>query len=265
MKEKKIYVENCGIIENTRIAEDIYLLAFTSNNISKEALCGQFVNIKIPGDNSLILRRPISIYDTKDGSVSVIYSVVGKGTKIMAELKQGDFVEVLGPLGQGFKINPDKEALIVGGGCGIPPLYFLAKELKKKDIKMSIFLGFSSKEKIILIDELNSLTKSIHFSTDDGSVGNKGNVIELLKEKKASGYIYSCGPHGLLIALQKYANDNKLLGQASLEERMGCGFGVCLGCAFKTKGGEFKYVCKDGPVFDLSDIAFDVKAKTSCG
>jgi len=241
------------IIENLKVNSGIYKISFIDKYIADNARPGMFVNIKIPLDSSMILRRPFSIYDVNGEKVSVIYSVVGKGTEVLSHINEGDEIDVIGPLGNGFKLER-KTAYLIGGGCGTPPLYFLGKVLKSKGIPVYTFLGFSGKNKVILTDEFEKISMNTCYSTDDGSAGEAGNVIQILKNYNIDGVIYACGPKGFLSALKELCIERSIPAQVSLEEVMGCGFGVCLGCAVKDFGGSYKYVCKDGPVFDIFEV-----------
>lgn len=247
-------IKKVTITENVQIAESQFCMTFQDKLIADLLKPGQFINVKIPEDSSLILRRPFSIFNVEKETVSMVYMVVGKGSKALSHLKPGWEVEILGPLGNGFTPVAGKAAYIVGGGCGTPPVHFLAKNLKNAGYTVHAFLGFSKKEKVILLDDFRLVSDSVHFSTDDGSAGEKGNVISMLEKQKPDGAFYACGPAPLLSALKKYCTERNLPLQVSVEERMGCGFGVCLGCAIKTPDNTFKYVCKDGPVFEAKDV-----------
>ena len=247
-------IKSVKIIENTFVAESQYKMTFRDEQIAQSLIPGQFINVKIPDDSSLILRRPFSIFDVEKDIVSMIYMVVGKGSKALSHLESGREIEILGPLGNGFSPVSGKTAYIVGGGCGTPPVYFLAKRLRQSGYTVHAFLGFSKKEKVILVDEFKKAAESVHFSTDDGSAGEKGSVINMLEKENPDGVFYSCGPVPLLSALKTFCHERNLPVQVSVEERMGCGFGVCLGCAIKTPDGSFKYVCKDGPVFNAEEV-----------
>jgi dihydroorotate dehydrogenase electron transfer subunit len=251
-------VELMKVIENKALTNDIYKMIIHGKNVKLMNKPGQFVAIKID-DESLILRRPISIseIDKKNNYFTIIYRVVGKGTELLINKKPGDNINIFGPLGNGFNIdniNKDKTVLIVGGGIGIPPLYELAKGLKKKNIKVITVLGFNSHQDIFYEKEFKELNET-YISTIDGSYGYKGNVIDLIDSKNINfDYIYACGPKGMLKAIDdKYRNIKK--GYLSLEEKMACGVGACTGCICKISGkDEYKRVCKDGPIFALGEM-----------
>lgn len=256
--ETKKARESCKIIKHNEIAAGIFEMVVATTDIPKEAKAGQFVNIYCKSDARL-LPRPISIceVDTKEHWLKLVYAVVGNGTKEISKLKVGEEIDVLGPLGNGYSIKEDsKVSLLVGGGVGTPPLVELAKQIKGKKM---IYLGFRTEP--YLVEELKKYG-DVYVATDDGSVGHKGNVIELMNKTRATGdVIYSCGPSPMLSAVKDWANEKGIEAWLSLEERMGCGFGACVGCVFKIKadnenGFTYKKVCKDGPVFDAKEVLF---------
>ncbi|WP_105616666.1 dihydroorotate dehydrogenase electron transfer subunit [Vallitalea okinawensis] len=239
------------------IAKDIYRIIIEAPHVAKEAKAGQFVNLYCQ-DGEKLLPRPISICEINkdEGIITLVYAVVGSGTKAFSQIKKGDTVSILGPLGNGFPMDSDEGInIIVGGGVGTPPLLQLVKELKGDN---HVFLGFRSEP--YLIQELKKYA-TVHVATDDGQVGYKGSAIDLLKESKIKGNrVYGCGPKPMLRALQEWALENNIEGYLSLEERMGCGFGACVGCVCKIKrdkGIQHKRVCHDGPVFTVQEVIFD--------
>ena len=233
------------IVENTPIAPKTFKLVLSGEGIVE----GEFVNISIPG---YYLRRPLSVCDKEEGQFTVIYKVVGEGTKVLSEMPVGASLEVLTGLGRGF--DPDayqEEALLVGGGLGVPPLFLLAKELKARGKKVTAVLGFNRADEIILASEFRNLCDEVMVSTVDGSVGVKGFVTDALKVLKPTyDYFYTCGP---MVMMKAVCAALKKRGEASLEERMGCGAGFCYGCSIQTKKGP-RRVCKDGPVFKKEDL-----------
>ena len=233
------------IVENTPIAPKTFKLVLSGEGIVE----GEFVNISIPG---YYLRRPLSVCDKEEGQFTVIYKVVGEGTKVLSEMPVGASLEVLTGLGRGF--DPDayqEEALLVGGGLGVPPLFLLAKELKARGKKVTAVLGFNRADEIILASEFRNLCDEVMVSTVDGSVGVKGFVTDALKVLKPTyDYFYTCGP---MVMMKAVCAALKKRGEASLEERMGCGAGFCYGCSIQTKKGPQR-VCKDGPVFKKEDL-----------
>jgi dihydroorotate dehydrogenase electron transfer subunit len=218
---------------------------------------GQFLNLYCRHKGRL-LPRPISVceIDKKKGLLCLVYAILGDGTKEFASYKTGESIEIMGPFGNGFNLNKNSdEHLIIGGGVGIPPMVELCKQLKGKK---NIVVGF--RDNPYLIDRLQKYGK-VYVTTDDGSVGFKGHVVELMEQKKLRGNIYACGPTPMLKGIQAFADKYNLEASLSLEERMGCGFGGCVGCVTKiianTKAGyTYKKVCKDGPVFDAKEILF---------
>ncbi|MBQ8172422.1 MAG: dihydroorotate dehydrogenase electron transfer subunit [Mailhella sp.] len=212
---------------------------------------GQFVEISLEG---FFLRRPISICDYDDSSITIIYKVVGQGTDAMTRLKAGDTLDLLTGLGNGFDPAKSGEApLLVGGGVGVPPLYNLAKKLLAAGKKVNVILGFNKAEEIFYAEEFKALGANVTVTTVDGSVGVKGFVTNALPE--SISFVYTCGPLPMLKALYKATGD--ISGEYSLEERMGCGFGACMGCSIMTREGA-KRVCKDGPIFQKEVLEWQI-------
>ena len=231
------------INSNIKIAKDVYkmVLEGDSSDITKP---GQFINIAIEG---LYLRRPISVCDYDDRSITIIYKVVGKGTQKMSEMPTGKKLDILTGLGNGFSVeNCAGRPLLVGGGVGVPPLYRLAKELDNP----IVVLGFNSKDDVFYVDEFKKITNDVYVSTADGTYGEKGFVTDIIKKLDNYSYTYSCGPEPMLKALYDCTS---VSGEYSFEERMGCGFGACMGCSCKTKYGN-KRICKEGPVLLKEEI-----------
>jgi len=208
---------------------------------------GQFVNIALDG---LFLRRPISVCDWKDETLTLLYKVVGKGTAQMAAMEAGETLDVLTCLGNGFDLSAASvKPLLVGGGIGVAPMYYLAEKLIGQGKSVSVILGFNKADEIIFKEEFEALGAKVVIATADGSVGVKGFVTDALGEVDYD-FFYACGPMPMLRALEGRVTTD---GQVSLEERMGCGTGICMGCTCKTLLGA-KRVCKDGPVFNRRDI-----------
>ncbi len=207
---------------------------------------GQFVNIRLDG---LFLRRPISVCDCEDGRLRLIYKVVGHGTAQMAAMQPGGSLDLLTGLGNGYDLTMAGEApLLIGGGVGVPPLYLLAKKLREQGRAVTAVLGFNRADEIILKDEFEALGCQVRISTLDGSVGTKGFVTDALPERMSS--IFTCGPEPMLKAVFRAT---ECPAQFSFEERMGCGFGACMGCSCKTVTG-YKRICTDGPVLVREEI-----------
>ena len=235
------------ITQNVSLTETVYRMTLKGD--TEGIFCGQFVNIKI---DELFLRRPISVYNVEDGFLTIVYKVVGEGTEKLKEMKCGEKLDVLTGLGNGYSLDSDLEnALLIGGGVGVPPLYYLAKELLKKGKKVYAILGFNTKSEVFAEDDFKALGIDVTVTTADGSYGKKGFVTDALPD--FDYYYYTCGPEPMLKAVYKNAKGD---GQFSFEERMGCGFGACMGCSHKTVKG-FKRVCKDGPVFKKEEILWE--------
>ena len=233
------------IKENTPLTENVYKMML-AGDVSGITAPGQFINLKLDG---FYLRRPISVYDTDEGSVTIIYKVVGDGTEAMSKYEAGKVLDVLVGLGNGFDtaVSGDKP-VVIGGGVGVPPMFKLAKELIKEGKKVTAILGFNTAKEIFAAEEFVKIGCDVKVTTVDGSVGTKGFVTDALDFDYT--YTYCCGPEPMLKAVY---NKSATSGQYSFEERMGCGFGACMGCTCKTKYGN-KRICKDGPVLVKEEI-----------
>ena len=235
------------IRENTMIAPDVYHLRL-DGDASAFTAPGQFLNIKLEG---FFLRRPISVLDWDDTGVSVIYRILGRGTDALSKLAAGTKLDVLTGLGNGFDLRQAGHApLLVGGGVGLPPLYRLAREFTEAGVHTAALFGFRSREDIILADAFRELGTEVTVTTADGSTGIKGMVTDALPLPGSYSYVYACGPSAMLRALSGVISED---AQFSLEERMGCGFGACMGCTIVTASGP-KRVCRDGPVFKRKEL-----------
>jgi dihydroorotate dehydrogenase electron transfer subunit len=270
---KEIYIGE--ISGNEEIQEDCFLMKVKVASYFENPLPGQFVMIRIAGLNDPFLSRPISIYSFSRGknycSLELLYRVMGKGTQILAGLIKGSQVEIHGPLGNGFEIQTVKKNIVfIAGGIGIAPLSLLIEILcRRADCSpsaMTVYLGFQGASAVVGLDKLKKLCCDIAVCTDDGTLGTKGFVTQIFQKdmKKFSSdntSIYACGPKEMLKSLAKILNKSKFNCQVSLEERMACGTGACMGCAVAVKDekGAFVYkrVCADGPVFNLADIIWD--------
>ncbi len=250
-------VEKGVVVKNEKITEGIYDLEIKLPEIAALASCGQFVEV-YPDNGVNLLARPISICEIKGDIIRLVFQVVGKGTKIFSELKAGESIRVLGPCGNGYPLIRAKKYILAGGGIGVPPLLETAKQLKDKG-EVQVFLGFRSGG--FLIKDFEDLGVKVHIATDDGSAGFKGNVVGLMESIDAEGeVIYSCGPKIMLKYLAKYGEGKGIPTYVSMEERMACGIGACVGCVLKIKNGdgyENKKVCKDGPVFDSREVIWE--------
>jgi len=232
--------------KNSLIAENTYLMQL-KGDISAIKNPGQFVNIALDG---FYLRRPISVCDAENDMLTIIYKAVGKGTKLMSGFTGGEVLDVLTGLGNGYDmlLSGDKP-LLIGGGAGIPPLYMLAKKLTEQGKKVSVIMGFNKQSEVYFKEEFEKLGADVYITTVDGSVGIKGFVTDAMKDIDYT-YFYTCGPEPMLKAVY---NNSETEGQMSFEERMGCGFGGCMGCTCETKYGN-KRICKDGPVLKKEEV-----------
>ena len=235
------------IQSNERLTDSVYKMVLSGDTGAIERP-GQFVNIQLDG---LYLRRPISVCDFEDGKLTIIYKVVGKGTEQMSWMDIGAKLDILTGLGNGYftEFSGDKPVLI-GGGVGVPPLYNLAKTLIKEGKAPTVIIGFNTASEIFYKEEFEALGVPVLVATADGSVGVKGFVTDALKQVEGYTHIYTCGPEPMLKAIY---NATEVDGSFSFEERMGCGFGACMGCSCKTKYGN-KRICKDGPVLLREEI-----------
>ena len=233
------------ITENVPLTDSVYRMTLTGEGL-EEQKPGRFVNIRLDG---LFLRRPISVYDSEPGRLTVIYKTVGKGTRQMAEMRPGTTLNVLTGLGNGYDLGKAGETpLLLGGGVGVPPLYLLAKQLTAAGKKVHAVLGFNTAEEVFGEEAFKALGCEVTVTTADGSYGVKGFVTDALPESYS--YFYTCGPEPMLRAVYRAANTS---GQFSFEERMGCGFGACMGCSCRTITG-YKRICREGPVLEKEEI-----------
>lgn len=236
------------ISENSKIAPGVFKMILKGNTGAFTAP-GQFLNIKIDG---LFLRRPISLCDLNGDALTIIYKVVGKGTEVLSGMKAGEVLDILTGLGNGYDMTLSGDRpLLIGGGVGVPPMYLLAKRLREQNKEVSVILGFNTVSELFFEDEFKKLGCRVFVTTADGSYGVKGFVTDALTGDYT--YVYSCGPEPMLKALYRTI---KTSGQFSFEERMGCGFGACMGCTCKTITG-YKRICKDGPVLKKEEILWE--------
>ena len=234
--------------ENRKIAKNVYKLRLHGDTAAITAP-GQFVNLKIEG---CYLRRPLSVCDTEGEELTLLYKVVGRGTEILSKIPEGRELDTLTGLGNGFDLSVNtKRPLLVGGGVGVPPLYKLAKDLLAKGAKPTAVLGFNQAEEVFYREEFEALGVQVVLMTADGSAGRKGFVTDAIGDLSYD-YFYTCGPEPMFRALEKVV---KGPGEYSFEERMGCGFGACMGCSCKTKYGA-KRICKEGPVLKREEIVW---------
>ena len=234
------------IKSNKQLTDSIFEMVLIGDTSSITAP-GQFINIKVDG---FYLRRPISICDYDDTTITIIYKVVGDGTEVMSKMNTGDKLDILCGLGNGFDTTKSMDKpVVIGGGVGVPPMYNLCKKLIAEGKNVTVILGFNKKDEIFYENEFKQLGADVKVTTVDGSYGIKGFVTDALKDTDYS-YFYTCGPMPMFKAIESVATTS---GQYSFEERMGCGFGACMGCSCKTKYGN-KRICKDGPVLVREEI-----------
>lgn len=234
------------ITSNKKIARDIFKMTLAGDTSAITAP-GQFVNIKLDG---FFLRRPISVCDCVGENLTLIYKTVGNGTERMSRMAAGDELDLLTGLGNGYNTKTsDGSPLLVGGGVGVPPMYMLCKKLISEGKNVTVVLGFNSKDDVFYEDEFRALGADVHIATADGTYGTKGFVTDVIKNLQYT-FFYTCGPEPMFRAMHKMM---KTPGQYSFEERMGCGFGACMGCSCKTLTGN-KRICKEGPVMESEEI-----------
>ncbi|HOO41570.1 MAG TPA: dihydroorotate dehydrogenase electron transfer subunit [Syntrophales bacterium] len=282
--EKKLNLGSGCVIENVNVAKDHFVMSLLLTSICKDALPGQFVMIRKQGVKDPLLSRPLSlygVYQTDAGTVlEFLYRVVGKGTWALSRLTGGDQVDILGPLGKPFEILPDRNhVILLAGGIGVAPLsYFaeyLAKDLDRPEErgeetasarKVSFYLGATTAAALVGIEKIERFCTEVRISTDDGSAGFAGTVTELLQQDLAgldhrNLCLYSCGPAAMIRSLSQLIESLDIPCQVSMEERMACGIGACLGCSIKVRdaslGWSYCQVCADGPVFDIKNLLWE--------
>ncbi|TDX52773.1 dihydroorotate dehydrogenase electron transfer subunit [Orenia marismortui] len=258
-----------NIISQEEISPKHFRMVIDAPEVAKDAQMGQFIHLKWTSElnqQDPILRRPISLneIDKKSGAITIIYRVIGRGTQLLSTLKSGDQVDIMGPIGMGFSIPEDSNKLIiVGGGMGIAPLYPVVKELVALDKEVTVLIGAENKGQLLNLEDYETMNVELKASTVDGSYGYQGFVTDFLDDNLADiDYIYTCGPEVMMEVVQRWATENDIKGETSLEERMGCGTGACLSCVCKIKvrnesGWDYKKTCIQGPVFPLSEVIFD--------
>ena len=234
------------ITSNEKIARDIFKMTLAGDTSAITAP-GQFVNIKLDG---FFLRRPISVCDCVGENLTLIYKTVGRGTEQMSHMAAGDELDLLTGLGNGYNTKKSGGSpLLVGGGVGVPPMYMLCRKLISEGKNVTVVLGFNSKDDVFYENEFRALGADVHITTADGTYGTKGFVTDVIKNIQYT-FFYTCGPEPMFRAMHKIM---KTPGQYSFEERMGCGFGACMGCSCKTLTGN-KRICKEGPVMESEEI-----------
>ena len=266
---------NCKIIENKKVAQRFYKMRIEAPYIARKAQAGQFVEVKCSCGTDPLLRRPLGVHRVLKNEIELLYKAVGRGTELLSKKEKGQALDVIGPLGDGFTlpgppVSGPMPIILIAGGIGAAPLVALAESLAfsakriayRKKQKTYVLIGAKTKSHILCESEFKKIGCEVKVSTEDGSKGKKCLATELLEDLlniiryPLNAAIYACGPVGMLKVVAKIAEGRKLPCQVSLEERMACGVGVCLGCPVKMKGNKYKMVCKDGPVFDAKEIAW---------
>ena len=253
----------CRVIKQVKISRDIFLMSLEAEQIACSGQPGQFVHLRTSRSTDPLLRRPYSIHrvNRNEGTIQLMYRVVGKGSESMREAVQGDLIDLIGPLGTAFNLDRIfSKALIVAGGMGSAPLFFLIDRILELKKSVIFFWGAQYGQEMFGLKQLQKSGVDLHLTSEDGSLGHRGVVTDLLssflKETNISeGWEgFTCGPAGMLQSVQRLAIDSQFSWQVSYEERMACGVGVCMGCAVEVRQGGYKMVCSDGPVFDLKEI-----------
>ena len=262
------------VLSNKNITLNYFKITLNAPEICQDAQPGQFVHIKVTAGYDPLLRRPFSIHDTRDEKFEILYRVVGKGTDLLSRKEKSEKLDLLGPLGQGFELKENfRTIILVAGGIGVAPLYFLAKRLlnhdskiggkaptKSRRPKITLLLGAETRKQILCAQDFKNLGAAVKIATEDGSWGYKGLVSDFLAETlfrySKPDVVFACGPVPMLKKIAQLSRKYRLLTQVSLEQTMGCGIGACLGCVVSTPEGYLR-VCTDGPVFRVNQILWD--------
>lgn len=246
------------MISNTNVAPDIFKLELEGEDIAEIAVPGQFVHVKCGDTSDPLLRRPFSVNNVTGSTISILYHVKGTGTFNLSTLKSGSLIDVIGPLGNGFKLSNDLNCLVIAGGIGLAPMHFLINKLAESGNKVTLLYGCGTTGLLALADGLSGACENIYISTDDGSAGTKGLVTDIDIDWLSFDRIYSCGPEPMLKAVSSKAAASGIDCQVSLERHMACGVGACLGCVCSIKDGteesSYSRVCIDGPVYDSKAV-----------
>jgi dihydroorotate dehydrogenase electron transfer subunit len=253
------------LVRSEVIARDVVRLTFNAPEIATVALPGQFVMVQIGTGQDPLLRRPFSIHQTsREGTLQILFKVVGRGTELLAQCRVGEQLSLLGPLGKGFVLSEPGKACLVGGGMGIAPMLFLAgrfQQQSKQGVVPKVILGARNREEILpLIGDFEALGLEVLAATDDGSLGHHGLVTEVLKNLNLGldFTVYSCGPKPMLAAIHHLCLKGDIRCQVSVESVMACGIGACLGCAVPLKAGGYAHACSDGPVFEAGELLWSL-------
>jgi len=253
-----MFDEIVTILENKKVNTEYFKLIFSSKKLSEKVSPGQFLNVQIENHQGLLLRRPFSYYRVNGSKIEILYEILGRGTALLAEKRRGHTLKVLGPLGRPFTQKlKGKRRILVAGGVGVPPLVFLAETIRDSHPPL-LLIGCKSKTEVLPKQELSKIKGEVRYATNDGSYGKKGFVTVLLhdilkKENPKLLFIQTCGPNVMMDAVMKIAKEFGVEGEASIDERMACGVGACLGCVVETEEG-FKTSCVEGPVFSFAEL-----------
>lgn len=254
------YCVDSIVLKNRKLNHDTFVLDLKVESDLTKVIPGQFIELLINDYNNAFLRRPFSIHDvdSENNVLSILIKIVGNGTNYLSDTKEGDILNIIFPLGNGFSILSNKKVLLTGGGCGIAPLFYLAKELKSKSNKIDILLGARSKEDLFEIDEFGQLG-NLYTTTNDGTSGENGLITEhsLFKSNMDYDLIYSCGPEIMMKNIAKIAKSKNIECEVSLENTMACGIGACLCCVTDTINGNV-CVCTEGPVFNVKNLKWQI-------
>ena len=251
----KYDAQNCVLISKDKLTKTIYDFRLQNKELAALTKPGQFVQVLVPGKT---LRRPISVCDVNGDIIRLVFEVRGEGTEILSLMKPGDEINIIAPLGNGFELDKNKKTIFIGGGIGVPPMLYSAKQCGEN---ATVINGFRNKDAVILSEDISSCVGNLIITTDDGSYGIHGFVTQPLLELIDSvEMICACGPTPMLKNISAMAKEHNVPCQVSLEQRMACGIGACLGCAVAVYRGDgstfYKHVCKDGPVFNSEEVAW---------
>lgn len=252
------FQEKCKVCAVDRLSTDVYRLIIQAPLIAAAAHPGQFVMVRVVDSFDPLLRRPFSIHQKfTDGSIGLLFKAVGSGTEILARIDPGDFLNLIGPLGRGFDLALEEPVCLIGGGMGIAPLHFLARQLVVTG-QSFILLGARNRQEVALLaDEFQAMGYTVQVATDDGSMGHHGFIPELLDSVlPAVSRVYTCGPFPMMKTIAEQCLRADVVCQVSLEAHMACGLGACLGCTVKAAQGKYVHVCKQGPVFNSGEVGW---------
>ncbi|WP_192868140.1 dihydroorotate dehydrogenase electron transfer subunit [Calderihabitans maritimus] len=253
------------VISHEKLVEGFYRVRIAAESLARQAKPGQFALIRCSSTFDPLLRRPFSFHDidAEAGTVSFLYQIRGKGTQLLSQIKEGEQLDIMGPLGKGFYL-PEKPAktVLVGGGIGVAPLLFLARTLKERGYSLTVLLGAATGEQVLCRQEFEALGAEVQVATDDGSQGHRGYVTDLLEkvlERIAVSLVYACGPWPMLKKVAVACRGKDVPCQVSLDRAMACGVGACLSCVCRTRrnGKNYARICREGPVFDSEEVLWD--------